>query len=64
MDEMKLVALYCYLCECHDKTLRWQIQRFSNNTEPGFNDVEVLTIYLLFPSLVFSPTTRQVPQGM
>lgn len=46
MDEMKLVALYCYLCECHDKTLRWQIQRFSNNTEPGFTDVEVLTIYL------------------
>lgn len=46
MDEMKLIALYCYLCECYDTTLRWQIQRFSNHTTPEFSDVEVLTIYL------------------
>lgn len=46
MDEIKLIALYCYLCECYDTTLRWQVQRFSNNSDPNFTDVEVLTIYL------------------
>lgn len=43
---MKLIALYCYLCECYNTDLRWQVQRFSNNSEPEFTDVEVLTIYL------------------
>lgn len=46
IDEIKLIALYCYLCECYDTTLRWQVQRFSNNSDPAFTDVEVLTIYL------------------
>ncbi len=59
MDEMKLIALYCYLCECHDNTLRWQVQRFSNNSEPGFTDVEVLTIYLF---AIMEEDKRQVSQ--
>jgi|GEM_PF-3469933 len=46
MDEMKLIALYCYLCACYNTRLRWQVQRFSNNSQPAFTDVEVLTIYL------------------
>lgn len=56
---MKLIALYCYLCECHDSTLRWQVQRFSNNSEPGFTDVEVLTIYLF---AIMEEDKRQVSQ--
>jgi hypothetical protein len=59
MDEMKLIALYCYLCECYDKTLRWQVQRFSNNNEPAFTDVEVLTIYLF---AIMEEDKRQVSQ--
>jgi Transposase DDE domain len=59
MDEIKLIALYCYLCECYDKTLRWQIQRFSNNGEPEFTDVEVLTIYLF---AIMEEDKRQISQ--
>jgi len=47
MDEMKLIALYCYLCECYTTHLRWQVQRFSNNSQPEFTDVEVLTMEVL-----------------
>ena len=53
MDEMKLIALYCYLCECYTTHLRWQVQRFSNNSQPEFTDVEVLTIYL-FALMLFA----------
>jgi hypothetical protein len=59
MDEIKLIALYCYLCECYDNTLRWQIQRFSNNSAPCFTDVEVLTIYLF---AIIEEDRRQVSQ--
>jgi len=59
MDEMKLIALYCYLCECYDTTLRWQMQRFSNNSEPEFTDVEVLTIYLF---ALMEEDKRQISQ--
>ena len=59
MDEMKLIALYCYLCECYDSTLGWQVQRFSNNNEPAFTDVEVLTIYLF---ALMEEDKRQVKQ--
>lgn len=47
MDKYKLIALYCYICDCYDTHLRWYCQRFSNNiSEPKFTDVECLTIYL------------------
>lgn len=46
MNEIKLIALYCYICECYDKHLQWNCQRFSNNSEPDFTDQECLTIYL------------------
>jgi hypothetical protein len=59
MDEIKLIALYCYLCECYDTTLRWQVQRFSNNDEPAFTDVEVLTVYLF---AIMEEDKRQVSQ--
>ncbi len=46
MDGMKPVAPCCYPCECHDTSLGWQIQRLSNNSEPGFTVVEVLAVHL------------------
>lgn len=47
MNEIKLVGLFCYICECHNSNLRWNCQRFSNNsTKPKFTDEELLTIYI------------------
>jgi len=47
MNEIKLVALFCYICECYDTNLRWKCQRFSNNSRPAdFTDEELLTIYI------------------
>ena len=46
MNELKLIALYSYLCEVYDKELMYHCQGFSNNSVPHFSDVECLTIYL------------------
>jgi len=47
MNEMKLIALYSYICDCYDTDLRWLCQRYSrNNAVPDFTDVECLTVYL------------------
>lgn len=46
MNQLKLIALYCYICECYDTELRWSCQRFSNNSSPAFSDPECLCIYL------------------
>lgn len=47
MDEIKLIALYYYICECYDKELWLYCQRHSkNNLAPDFSDQELLTIYL------------------
>ena len=48
MNELKLISLYFYLCECNDKVLAVYHQRFSNNSLPSnekLTDVELLTIY-------------------
>lgn len=47
MQQLKLIALYYYICEVYDRELRWHCQRFSpNSTEPTFSDAELLTCYL------------------
>lgn len=46
MDYIKLIALYHYIYECYNKELCWYCQRFSNNNEPDFTDVELLTVYI------------------
>ena len=47
MQQLKLIALYYYICEIYDRELRWHCQRFSpNSTEPEFSDTELLTCYL------------------
>ena len=46
MNELKLIALYSYLCEVYDNELTCHYQRFSNNSVLHFSDVECLAIYL------------------
>lgn len=46
MFEIRLIALYFYVCERYEEELKYICQRFSNNDEPEFTDQEVLTIYL------------------
>ncbi len=46
MFEAKLIALYFYVCERYGKDLKYDCERFSNNSKPQFTDEEVLTIYL------------------
>ena len=46
MNSLKLIALYCYICDLYDSELRWYCQRMSPNKSPKFSDAECLTIYL------------------
>ncbi len=46
MNEIKLIALYYYICEWYNKELRWHCQRFSNYRGDEITDEEILTIYL------------------
>lgn len=43
---IKLVKIYCYVCEQYEKELKYLCQRFSNNNKPKFTDQEAITIYL------------------
>lgn len=45
--QLTFICLYYYVCECYNSTLRWQVQRFSNNSHQGLiTDEEIITIYL------------------
>jgi hypothetical protein len=44
--ELKLIAIYLYICDLYDSELKYTCQRFSNNKNPEFTDQEILTIYL------------------
>jgi len=44
--ELKLIAMYLYICELYDKELKFYCQRYSNNSNPVFTDQEIMTIYL------------------
>ena len=44
--ELKLVAIYLYICDLYNSTLKFECQRFSNNAKPDFTDQELMTIYL------------------
>ena len=47
MLQLKLIALYSYLCKVYDTELRWHCQRFSPNGNEGeFTDQELLCGYL------------------
>ena len=44
--ELKLIAIYLYICDLYNSTLKFECQRFSNNAKPDFTDQELMTIYL------------------
>lgn len=46
MNEMKLIALYDYICECYNTDLKWYCQRMSNYSGNFITDEELITIYL------------------
>lgn len=42
-----LISIYYYVCERYNSTLRWDVQRFSPNSNQGdITDEELITIYL------------------
>lgn len=43
---LKLIAIYLYICELHDKELKYLSQRYTNNDKPEFTDQEIMTLYL------------------
>ena len=43
---LKLIAIYLYICQLHDKELKYLTQRYSNNDKPDFTDQEIMTIYM------------------
>lgn len=44
--EIKLIKLYCTICDYYDNTIAVVSQRLSNNFCPKFSDEECITIYL------------------
>lgn len=43
---LQLTAIYLYICDIYESTLKFTCERFSNNCNPGFTDQELLTVYL------------------
>jgi hypothetical protein len=46
VKELKLIAIYLYICDIYKKELIHSCQRFSNNNKPEFTDEEIMSIYL------------------
>ncbi len=44
--EQKLISIYFYICDLYENELKYNCQRFSNNSKPEFTDQEIMTIYL------------------
>ncbi len=42
----KLIEIYFYISEKYESNLKFLCERFSNNKEPKFSDVEIMTVYL------------------
>ncbi len=45
-----LVAIYLYICDIYKSELKYECQRYSNNSKPEFTDQEIMTIYLFTTS--------------
>jgi hypothetical protein len=44
--EIKLIKLYCQICQYYDNILVAEMQRLSNNFSPQFSDEECITVHL------------------
>lgn len=58
--ELKLIAIYLYICNMYDHDLKYSSLRFSNNSEPQFTDQEIITIYLFAMHLEQRFLLRQI----
>jgi hypothetical protein len=45
-EKLKLVEIYCHVCDLYEKELKYLCQRFSNNRFPEFTDQEAIAVYL------------------
>lgn len=45
-QSIKLIFIYLKISDLYDNNLKFYCQRFTNNNEPNFTDVELITIYL------------------
>lgn len=45
-----LVSIYLYICDLYESELKYECQRYSNNSKPEFTDQEIMTIYLFTTS--------------
>ena len=43
---VKLIKIYFFVCDMYEKNLKFHYERFSNNNEPVFTDIEIMTIFL------------------
>lgn len=43
---IKLVSMYLKISDLYDSELKYVCQRYSNNNEPVFTDIELITIYM------------------
>ncbi|MDR3286300.1 MAG: transposase [Prevotellaceae bacterium] len=57
---LKLIAIYLYISDLYEKELKYQYQRFSNNANPQFTDIEVLTIYVFVVSQQHYKTVKDI----
>lgn len=44
--ECKLIEIFFYVSEKYESDLKFHCERFSNNNQPTFSDVEIMTVYL------------------
>ncbi len=59
-QELTLVAMYFKISHLYNTVLKYSCQRFSNNNEPKFTDIEALTIYLYSMNQEERFTTKQI----
>ncbi len=45
-NHSNLVKIYLFVCEQYEKSLKYSVARFSNNSKPRFTDQEIMTIML------------------
>lgn len=45
--ELKLISIYFFVCDLHEKELSETCQLFSNNASPEFIHQQTMTIYFL-----------------
>ena len=58
-NHSKLIKIYLFVCEHYEKTLKYSVARFSNNSQPRFTDQEIMTIMIYSIACEERHTVRQ-----